>query len=195
LTSELLGRNEVIELIDRLSRKYPKVVQEIVPEQVPVHVVHRVLQNLLREGIPVNDLLTILETLADYIEQTKDPDVLTEYVRQNLSKRITRIYLTNGTLYALALSPKVEAKLLHLINEGREDEFLDIVLNKLYRKISREIEKFVQFQATPLLLTSANLRRYVRKALEPYLPQLAVLSYNELEKQINMKILGLIDED
>ncbi len=192
---ELLGRNEVIELIDRLSKRYPRVVQDIVPEQVPVSVVHRVLQNLLREGVPVNDLLTILETLADYIEQTRDPDTLTEYVRQNLSKRITRMYMTDGTLYALALSPKTEAKLLHLINEGKEDEFIDIVLNKLYKKISREIEKFVQFQATPLLLTSANLRRYVRKALEPYLPQLAVLSYNELEKQVNMKILGLIDED
>ncbi len=192
---ELLGRNEVIELIDRLAKKYPKVVQDIVPEQVPISVVHRVLQNLLREGIPVNDLLTILETLADYIEQTRDPEILTEYVRQNLSKRITRMYMTDGVLYAVALSPKVEAKLLHLINEGREDEFIDIVLNKLYRKISKEIEKFVQFQAQPVLLTSANLRRYVRKALEPYLPQLAVLSYNELEKQVNMKILGLIDED
>lgn len=93
---ELLGRNEVIELIDRLSKKYPKVVQDIVPEQVPVSVVHRVLQTLLREGMPVNDLLTILETLADYIDQTKDPDVLTEYVRQSLSKRITRMYLTNN---------------------------------------------------------------------------------------------------
>ena len=192
---ELLGRNEVIELIDRLSKKYPKVVQDIVPEQVPVSVVHRVLQNLLREGIPVNDLLTILETLADYIEQTRDPELLTEYVRQNLSKRITRMFLTNGILYAIALSPKVEAKLVHLVNENREDEFIDVVLNKLYPKISREIEKFVQFQAQPVLLTSANLRRYVRKALEPYLPQLAVLSYNELEKQVNMKILGLIDED
>ncbi len=192
---ELLGRNEVIDLIDRLSKKYPKVVQDIVPEQVPISVVHRVLQNLLREGIPVNDLLTILETLADYVEQTRDPDTLTEYVRQNLSKRITRMFLTNGVLYAIALSPKVEAKLMHLINENREDEFIDIVLNKLYRKISEEIKKFVQFQAQPVLLTSANLRRYVRKALEPYLPQLAVLSYNELEKQVNMKILGLIDED
>ena len=192
---ELLGRNEVIELIDRLSKKYPKVVNDIVPEQVPISVIHRVLQNLLREGVPVNDLLTILETLADYVEQTKDPDILTEFVRQNLSKRITRMYLTNGTLYALALSPKTEAKLMHLINEGKEDEFMDIVLNKLSQKISKEVEKFVQFQATPVLLTSSNVRRHIKRALEPYLPQVAVLSYNELEKQLNMKILGLIDED
>ncbi|HIC96872.1 MAG TPA: flagellar biosynthesis protein FlhA [Aquificaceae bacterium] len=192
---ELLGRNEVIELIDRLAKKYPKVVQDIVPEQVPVSVIHRVLQNLLRENVPINDLLTILETLADYIDQTRDPEALTEYVRQNLSKRITRMYLTGGTLYALAISPRTETKLLHLINENKEDEFMDLIVNKLYPKISKEIEKFVQFQAKPVLLTSANVRRFVRRALEPYIPQMAVLSYNELEKQVNMKILGLIDED
>ena len=192
---ELLTRNEVMELIELLSKKYPKVVKEIVPEQVPVSVIHRVLQNLLREGIPVNDLLTILETLADYIEQTKDPDILTEYVRQALSKRITRMYLTDGTLYAIALSPKVEAKLIHFLKENREDEFIDYVLNKLLPKIKQNIQKFAQYQAIPVLLTSGEVRRFVRKTIEPYLPELAVLSYNELEKQVNMKILGILDED
>ncbi|GAB6065198.1 flagellar biosynthesis protein FlhA [Aquifex pyrophilus] len=192
---ELLTRNEVMELVDLLSKKYPKVVKELVPEQVPISVLHRVLQNLLREGIPVNDLLTILETIADYIEQVKDPDLLTEYVRQALSKRITRMYLTNGTLYAIALSPKVEAKLIHFLKENREDEFIDFVLNKLLPKIKNEIVKFTQYQAMPVLLTSGEVRRYVRKTIEPYLPELAVLSYNELEKQVNIKILGIIDED
>ncbi len=192
---ELLTRNEVMELVDLLSKKYPKVVKELVPEQVPISVLHRVLQNLLREGVPVNDLLTILETIADYIEQVKDPDLLTEYVRQALSKRITRMYLTNGTLYAIALSPKVEAKLIHFLKENREDEFIDFVLNKLLPKIKNEIVKFTQYQAMPVLLTSGEVRRFVRKTIEPYLSELAVLSYNELEKQVNIKILGIIDED
>ncbi len=192
---ELLTRNEVMELVELLSKKYPKVVKDIVPEQVPVSVLHRVLQNLLREGIPVNDLLTILETLADYIDQTKDPDILTEYVRQALSKRITRQYLTNGVLYALALSPKVEAKLIHFLKENREDEFIDFVLNRLLPKIKEQVKKFVQYQAVPVLLTSGEVRRFVRKTIESYLPELAVLSYNEIEKQVNMKILGVIDED
>ncbi|NPA32030.1 MAG: flagellar biosynthesis protein FlhA [Aquificae bacterium] len=192
---ELLTRNEVMELVELLSKKYPKVVKEIVPEQVPLSVLHRVLQNLLREGIPVNDLLTILETLADYIDQTKDPDLLTEYVRQALSKRITRMYMTDGTLYAIALSPKVEAKLIHFIKEKRDDEFIDFVLNKLLPRIKKEIVKFAQYRAIPVLLTSGEVRRFVRKTLEPYLPELAVLSYNELEKQVNIKILGIVDED
>ncbi|AAC07227.1 flagellar biosynthesis protein FlhA [Aquifex aeolicus] len=192
---ELLTRNEVMELIEMLSKKYPKVVKEIVPEQVPISIIHRVLQNLLREGIPVNDLLTILETLADYIEQTKDPDLLTEYVRQALSKRITRMYLTNGTLYAIALSPKVEAKLVKFLKENREDEFIDYVLNTLLPKIKNEIVKFAQYGAVPVLLTSGEVRRFVRKTIEPYLSELAVLSYNELEKQVNIKIIGIVDED
>ena len=192
---ELLTRNEVIELVELLSKKYPKVVKEIVPEQVPISILHRVLQNLLKEGIPVNDLLTILETLADYIEQTKDPDLLTEYVRQALSKRITRMFLTNGVLYAVALSPKVEAKLIGYLKEKREDEFVDYVLNKLLPKIKEEVKKFVQYQALPVLLTSGEVRRFVRRTIEPYMPELVVLSYNELEKNVNMKILGIIDED
>lgn len=192
---ELLTRNEVMELVELLSKKYPKVVREIVPEQVPISVLHRVLQNLLREGIPVNDLLTILETIADYIEQTKDPDLLTEYVRQALSKRITRMYMTNGTLYAIALSPKVESRLIHFLKENREDEFIDFVLNKLLPRIKNEVVKFTQYQAVPILLTSGEVRRFIRRTIEPYLSELAVLSYNELEKQINIKILGIIDED
>lgn len=192
---ELLTRNEVVELVEMLSKKYPKVVKEIVPQQVPISVLHRVLQNLLREGIPINDLLTILETLADYIEQVKDPDILTEYVRQALSKRITRMFLTNGVLYAVALSPKVEAKLIGYLKEHREDEFIDYVLNKLLFKIKEEVKKFVQYQALPVLLTSGEVRRFVRKTIEPYMRELVVLSYNELEKSVNMKILGIIDED
>lgn len=192
---EILGRAEVLELVENLSRKYPRAVQGLVPEVVPVSVVHRVLQNLLREGIPINDLLTILETLADYIEQTKDPEVLTEYVRQRLAKRITRLYSTDGTVYALILSPKLEAKLTACVQEGKEDEFLDLLVNKVYPRLTQEIPKFTQYQAMPLLITSASIRRHVRKVLENYLPSLTVLSYNELDRQLNLRVIGIIDED
>ncbi len=192
---EILGRGEVLELVENLSRKYPKAVQGLVPDVVPVSVLHRVLQNLLREGIPINDLLTILETLADHIEQTKDPDLLTEYVRQRLAKRITRLYSTEGTLYAMIISPKVETKLTAFIQEGREDEFLDLLINKIYPKLSEEILKFNQYQTTPVLITSSAVRRHIRKVLENYMPNLTVLSYNELDRQLNLKVIGVIDED
>lgn len=192
---EILGRAEVMELVENLSKKYPKAVQGLVPDVVPISILHRVLQNLLREGIPINDLLTILETLADYIEQTKDPDLLTEFVRQRLSKRITRLYSTNGTLYAMIISPKLEAKLTAYVQEGKEDEFLDLLVNKVYPKLSQEIVKFNQYQAMPLIITSGSIRRHVRKVLENYMPNLTVLSYNELDRQLNLKVIGVIDED
>ena len=186
---EILGRAEVLELVENLSKRYPKAVQGLVPDVVPVSVIHRVLQNLLREGIPINDLLTILETLADYIEQTRDPDLLTEYVRQRLAKRITRLYSTNGTLYAMILSPKVETKLTALVQEGKEEEFLDLLINGLYPKLSQEVTKFTQYQAMPLLITSSSIRRHIRKVLENYIPNLIVLSYNELDRQLNLKVI------
>lgn len=192
---EILGRAEVMELVENLSKKYPKAVQGLVPDVVPISILHRVLQNLLREGIPINDLLTILETLADYIEQTKDPDLLTEFVRQRLSKRITRLYSTNGTLYAMILSPKLEAKLTAYVQEGKEDEFLDLLVNKVYPKLSQEVVRFNQYQAMPLIITSGSIRRHIRKVLENYMPNLTVLSYNELDRQLNLKVIGVVDED
>ncbi len=192
---EILGRAEVLELVENLSKRYPKAVQGLVPDVVPVSVLHRVLQNLLREGIPINDLLTILESLADYIDQTRDPDLLTEYVRQRLAKRITRLYSTNGTLYAIILSPKVETKLTALVQEGKEEEFLDLLINGLYPKLSQEVTKFTQYQAMPLLITSSSIRRHIRKVLENYMQNLTVLSYNELDRQLNLKVIGVIDEN
>ncbi len=192
---EILGRGEVMDLVENLTRKYPKAMQGLIPDVIPISILHRVLQNLLREGIPINDLLTIVETLADYVEQTKDAEVLTEFVRQRLSKRITRLYLTDNILYALIIAPRLEAKLSAYLQEGKEEEFLDVLINKVYPKISSEISKFVQYQAKPVLITSSNLRRHIKRVFEAYLPQLAVLSYNELDRQVNLKVLGAVDED
>ncbi|MFN3598741.1 MAG: flagellar biosynthesis protein FlhA [Aquificaceae bacterium] len=192
---EILGRSEVLELVENLSKKYPKAVQGLVPDIVPISIIHRVLQNLLKESIPINDLLTILETLADYIEQVKDPELLTEFVRQRLAKKITRMYTTDGILYAMVLSPKLEAKLTAYLQEGKEDEFLDLLINKVYPKLSQEITKFNQYQALPLVITSGSIRRHVRKVLENYIPSLTALSYNELDRQVNLKVIGVIDED
>jgi flagellar biosynthesis protein FlhA len=192
---EILGRGEVIDLVENLSRKYPKAMQGLVPDVIPISILHRTLQNLLSEGIPINDLLTIVGALADYVEQTKDTDLLTEYVRQRLAKRITRLYLTDNVLYALIISPRLEAKLSAYLQEGKEEEFLDLLINKIYPKLNSEISKFVQYQAKPVLITATNLRRHIKKVLSAYLPQLAVLSYNELDRQVNLKVLGVVDED
>ncbi|WP_457644278.1 flagellar biosynthesis protein FlhA [Persephonella sp.] len=191
---EILGRNETKELVDNLSNKYP-IVKDIVPEQVPLNILHRVLQNLLREGIPIKDLLTIIETLSDNIIKTNDPEILTEFVRQSLSRMISSIYAKNGEIFAVTLGPSTERFILEKVkeNEGALPPFDPTFVQKLIGELSKNMEQFVLNQATPVLLTSSAVRRYVRKIIEPYIPNFAVLSYNEIDPKIKLNVLGMVE--
>jgi len=191
---EVLGRSETKELIESLSAKYP-VVKEIIPEQVPLNIVHRVLQNLLKEGIPVKDLLTIIETLSDNITKTNDPEVLTEFVRQALNRMITSIYQKNNTLYALTLGPKTENYIMEKVQEngGTLPPFEPTFVQKLVHQLTDKAQQFVLHQATPVLLTSPATRRFVRKIIEPYLPDYVVLSYAEIDPKVKVNVLGVVD--
>ncbi|SNZ08122.1 flagellar biosynthesis protein FlhA [Persephonella hydrogeniphila] len=191
---EVLGRMETKELINSLSARYP-VVKEIVPEQVPLNIVHRVLQNLLKEGIPVKDLLTIIETLSDNITKTNDPEILTEFVRQSLSRMITSMYQKDNTLYALTLGPKTENYIMEKVQEngGSLPPFEPTFVQKLVNQLTEKAQQFVLHQATPVLLTSPATRRFVRKIIEPYLPDYVVLSYAEIEPKVKVNVLGVVD--
>ncbi|WP_457634782.1 flagellar biosynthesis protein FlhA [Persephonella sp.] len=191
---EVLGRSETKELIDSLSSRYP-VVREIVPEQVPLNIVHRVLQNLLREGVPVRDLLTIIETLSDNITKTNDPEVLTEFVRQALNRMITSIYQKNNTLYALTLGPKTENYIMEKVQEngGTLPPFEPTFVQKLVHQLTEKAQQFVLHQATPVILTSPATRRFVKKIIEPYLPDYVVLSYAEIDPKVKVNVLGVVD--
>ncbi|NPA13181.1 MAG: flagellar biosynthesis protein FlhA [Aquificae bacterium] len=191
---EILGRSETKELVDALAKKYP-VVKEIVPEQVPLNIIHRVLQNLLREGIPVKDLLTIIETLSDYITKTNDPEVLTEFVRQALNRMITNLYQKDGVLYALTLGAKTENYIMNKVNEnnGVLPPFEPTFVQQFVQQLTQQSQQFVMKQATPILLTSPATRRFVRKIIEPYLPDFVVLSYAEIEPKTKVNVLGVVD--
>jgi len=191
----IIGRAEIIDLVERLSQKYPKVIKDIVPEKVSYSVLHRVVQSLLKENIPVNDMITVIETVGDYIDRVNDIELLVEFVRQKLSKYITKRFMKDDTLYVIAFSPRVETKLNSYIKEGREEEFLDLLINRLKNNIAENMKRFTEFQTVPVIITSPNIRRFVRKALEGYLPQLNVIAYNEIDKQVNMKVLGVVDEN
>ncbi len=193
---EILGREETKKLIDKLAEKYP-VVKDIVPEQVPLNIVHRVLQNLLKEGIPIKDLLTIIESLSDNIIKTNDPDILTEFVRQSLSRLITNLYAKNNTLYAISLSPTVENYILDRIkeNDGNLPALDPIFVQKLISKLMNYMEQFIINQANPVILTSPAIRRFVRKIVEPYLSNFSVLSYSEVEPKVKVNIIGTVDID
>lgn len=193
---EILGRSETKELVEILSKKYP-IVKDIVPEQVSYSILHRVLQNLLRENIPIKDLLSIIESLSDNIIKTSDPEILTELVRQSLSRMITNLYAQDGKLVAISLGAKLENYLYEKIKEsnGEMPPLDPFIVQDIIKQISSYLEKFVIENATPVLLTSASIRRYIRKIIEPYLSNVVVLSYSEIESRTKLNILGKVEID
>ena len=193
---EILGRSETKDLVEALAKKYP-IVKDIVPDQVSYSILHRVLQNLLREKIPIKDLLSIIEALSDNITKTSDPDILTELVRQSLSRLITSIYAKDGKLYAVTLGTKLENHILEKIKEyeGSIPPLDPLILQQIIHKMTGFVEQFVLNQATPVLLTSASIRRYIKRIIEPYLSNVAVLSYTEIDPKVVLNIIGKVEID
>src|SRR5579875_967611 len=196
---ELLGRQEVQQLLDQVAKTRPKVVEELVPQQLSLGGVQKVLQNLLREGIPIRDLQTILETLADHAPRTKDPDVLTEHVRQALGRAITRKLLgPDGTLAVVTLGAALERRLLDALQRGEEGGGLVLepaLAQRLVAKLGEWVERFVVQHLTPVLLCSAPLRPHLRRQLERYLPQLACISPQEIVTDARVRSLGVVTVD
>jgi flagellar biosynthesis protein FlhA len=191
---EIISRGDIKDLVTKLSRKYP-IVRDMVPEPVSYGILTKVVQNLLREGVPVKDLLTIIEAIADNIEKTNDPDILTEFVRQALSRLITSLYAQNGTLTALSLSPEAENYILQKVkeNNGYLPPLDPVFVQNLVKSIGQNIQKFVTQHLTPVILTSPAVRRYVRGIIEPYMPSIAVLSYSEIEPGVQLNIVGVVE--
>ncbi|RMH19029.1 MAG: flagellar biosynthesis protein FlhA, partial [Gemmatimonadetes bacterium] len=184
--AELLGRQDVQELLDALKESYPALVEEVVPDKVPLGVLHRVLQRLLRERIPIRDLVTILETLADASEHTKDPETLTEHVRRALSPVIGEIFAgRDGSVKGITIGPELEASLMSLFSPGRggaqaarvmDPETLTRLLGQL-EQISRVSQS--DGRAVPIIAPPA-LRVGIRRLIEPVLPTQPVVSLAEL---------------
>lgn len=193
---EILTRMQVKEIIDNVAKKYP-IIKDIVPEQVPLNILHKVLQNLLKEGIPIRDIITIVESLADNISKTNDPDILTEYVRASLNRLISSMYSKDGQLFAIILGTKTEEYITNLLKENNWQlpPLNPIFIQKLITEISKSLEKFVIQSSQPILITSPNVRRYIKQILENYIPNLVVLSYREIDSKIKLNIIGMVDVD
>jgi flagellar biosynthesis protein FlhA len=188
---ELLTRQDAQRLLDSLAQEHPKVIEELIPHHLTVGGVQKVLQNLLREEVPVRDLLTIVETLADNAPHTKDPDALTEYVRQALCRTITNTYRTpEGMLFLMSLAPMVEKAVRESVQEGIAID--PQTAQRLVNSVQQGVETFTARGLLPVLLTSPNVRRYVRQLVSRYVPQLAVLSYNEVAEGVKVQSLGVI---
>ena len=191
---EILGRSETKELVEALAKRYP-IVKDLVPEQVSYSILHRVLQNLLKEHIPIKDLLTIIESLSDNVNKTTDTDILTELVRESLSRLITSLYAKDRVLYAITLGSQSEEFLYEKIKEynGNLPPIDPMKLQSFIMQLNSNLEKFIVEQRTPVLLTSSSVRRFVYKLIEPYLSNVAVLSYNEIEPKTKLNIIAKVE--
>jgi len=193
-SSEMLGRQDVQNLLDNLSKQYPKAVEELVPNLLSLGNVQKVLQNLLQEQISIKDLLTIVETLADYSPLTKDPELLTEYVRHKLSRSFISPYIgEDGILKLITMAQDVEDLLQKGIQKTEHGSYLSIdpkFADPIITSIKKESEKAMATNVQPILMTSPTIRRHLKKMVEYFIPSLMVLSQSELLSDINFKSIG-----
>jgi flagellar biosynthesis protein FlhA len=191
---ELIGRQEVQALLDNLGKIYPKLVEELVPTILSLGIIMRVLQNLLKEGVSIRDLRTILETMADWAPSTKDTDVLTEYVRHALSRSISNDLAVNGVIPVLTLSKPVEEAIQKAVQHKDRGSYLAIdptIAQKILDSIGKAIPLF-DSGSRPTILSAPQIRPYVRNLTERYYPALTVLSHNEITPSLKVRSLGTV---
>ncbi|HEU5140244.1 MAG TPA: flagellar biosynthesis protein FlhA [Bacillales bacterium] len=194
---ELLGRQETKQLIDHLKESNPTLVEEVTPEPLTVGEVQKVLSNLLRENVSIRNLPVIFEALADYGKMTRDSDLLTEYVRQSLARQISgQFVLENESLKVITVSGGTEKKFADAIQQTEHGNFLALDpddTQAFFDSAAKELQQLKTTNQPPVILCSPTVRMYVRQLLERYLPEVAVLSYNELEPSIEVQSLGVVN--
>ncbi|KRE83172.1 flagellar biosynthesis protein FlhA [Paenibacillus sp. Soil766] len=194
---ELLGRQETKALIENVRESYPALVDDLIPSVLTVGDIQKVLSKLLREKISVRDLVTILETLADYGTYTKDPEILTEYVRQSLSRQITQQFTSHGdSLKVITVGPSVEKKIADSVQQSDQGSYLALDPSSsqiIYHRVTEQVTKLIQSGQQPVILTSPTIRMYVRQLLERTLQDIPVLSYSELEPSVEIQSMGVVN--
>jgi flagellar biosynthesis protein FlhA len=194
---ELIGRQEVKTLIDHVKESSPAVIEELVPNLMSVGEIQKVLMKLLKEKISIRNLGIILETLADYASLTKDPDILTEYVRQSLSRQITLQFTSQGeSLQVITAGASLEKRIADSIQQSEQGNYLSLdpeSSQQIYQEVLEQVNRLQQTGVQPILLTSPAIRMYLRQFLERYIPDLPILSYNELEPDVEVQSVGVVN--
>lgn len=194
---ELLGRQETKALVDNLRENYSALVDELIPSLLSIGDVQKVLAKLLREKISIRDMVTIFETLADYGTYTKDPDVLTEYVRQSLSRQITQQFSQKGeTLRVITVGPGLEKKIAESVQQSDQGSYLaldPVSTQSVYQKLSEQVNRLIQSGQQPVVLTSPTIRMYLRQVIERTMQDIPVLSYSELEPNVEIQSIGVVN--
>jgi flagellar biosynthesis protein FlhA len=195
--AELLSRQDVRQLLDQLKETNAAVVEEVVPDQLTLGEIQRVLQSLLAEGVSIRDLGTIVEAVGDKARLTRDPALLAEYARQALGRTITAPHLdADKRLRAIALDPAVEQEVAGAIAQTSDGEYLAMEPSRaqaLVTALRTQMEHAVARGSRPVLLCSARVRRHLRRLVEQAIPHLAVCSYNEVAPGISVETIGVID--
>ena len=193
---ELLGRQETKQLIEHLKESVPILVEEVTPNPLSIGDVQKVLSKLLKENVSIRNLPIIFETLADYGKMSSDTDLLTEYVRQALNKQITNQYvIQNESFKVVTLSGKVEKLFADHIQQTEHGNYLALDPDssmQIVQALAAQLEQFSIYEQTPIVLCSPAIRMYVRQLIERYLPHVPVLSYNELEANVEVQSIGVV---
>ncbi|MBR5799942.1 MAG: flagellar biosynthesis protein FlhA [Lachnospiraceae bacterium] len=194
--SELLTRQDVQNLVSNLKETNPSLVDELVPKLLGLGEVQKVLQNLLKEGISIRDLLTIFETLADYASTTRDTDILTEYTRQSLKRAISsKFFPANETTSVVTLDPKLEQEIMASVKQTETGAYLTLDPEKtknIMKSVGAEVAKLENLGKNPIIITSPIVRMYFKRLTEDYYPDLIVVSYNEIENNIELQSVGMV---
>lgn len=193
---ELLTRQDVQNLIDNIKEANQTLVEDLVPKLLGVGEIQKVLQNLLKEGISIRDLVTIFETLADYAPTTRDTDVLTEYARQGLKRAISnRYFASNEMTSVVTLDPKIEQNIMNSVKQTEQGAYISLdpaVTKKIISATEKELEKLENAGKMPIVVTSPIVRMYYKKLTGDYIKDLVVVSYNEIDSDIELQSVGMV---
>ena len=193
---ELLTRQDVQNLINNIQEQNTTLISELVPKLLGVGEIQKVLQNLLREGISIRDLVTIFETLADNAATTRDTDVLTEYVRQSLKRAISNKYFpANEMTSVVTLDPKVEQEIMNSVKQTEQGAYINLDPDRtkgILASVGDEVEKMEELGKNPIIITSPIVRMYFKKITEEQFKDLIVVSYNEIENDVELQSIGMV---
>jgi flagellar biosynthesis protein FlhA len=194
---ELIGRQEAKLLVDNVKESYPALVDELIPSILTIGDVQKVLAKLLREKVSIRDLVTIFESLADHGHYTKDPDILTEYVRQALSRQITQQFSTgNDPLRVITVGPQLEKKIAESVQQSEQGSYIaldPVSTQQIYQRLNEHVNKQIQSGQQPVVLASPTIRMYLRQIVERTMQDVPVLSYSELEPNIEVQSVGVVN--
>ena len=193
--NELTGRQEVQVLVDNIRQSYPVIVDELIPKLMGVGEIQKVLANLLKEGVSIRDMVTILEPLAYHAAVTHDTDLLTEYVRQALGRAISKKFFTESKSNVMTLDPKLEQIIMDSVQKTETGSYLTLepnMTNTILGNLSKQVQKLLQLGQQPVVLASPVVRLYFKRLADQMIPGLIVLSYNELDPGLEIQSIGVI---